>query len=251
MSRFLLAIIVILALALGVQASQQALEIEQHVSAVHSAVAEAEADLALFDANHEEEAKWALLEEMEQGEPISESELAFLEMGAEQGEEMEDEAEMEDEGEMESEEEMEFYDDDALLEADSDSDADADSEADSDSELDLDVDADSTTLVVNEFPLSHEQDADPIMTESMEQDALFQEFGLLESEADTEVDADSEGELDSESESESELDSESESELDAEAESTAEVGEDGVVHTPCGKKIIWEKRTEENPEAQA
>jgi len=190
------------------------------------------------------------LDEMEY-EPASESELAFLEMGSEQDES----EELEQEGEMD--EEMAFDEDSEFLEADSEADSesefesesDSDSDSDSDSELDLDSDLESTTLIVNEFPLSHEQDADPIMTEKMEQDALFDELGLLESEADSEVDSEADSELDSELDSETELESETEAETEAEA--TTEVSEDGVVHTPCGKKIIWEKRTEENPESQA
>jgi len=259
----LLAVLVILALAIGVSATQQSLEVEQHVSAVHSAINEAESNLAAFDADvNAEEMEWAKLqEEMEFDSPLSDSALAFLEMGEETENDEEMELEMDDEMEMDDEENENFLeaDSDSEVEADAESETESDSdsevEAESSTDSDSEADLDSTTLIVSEFPASHEQDADPIMTESMEQEALFDEFGLLEAEAeseaeafaDSEADADADADADAEADSESESETESESELEAEAE----VGEDGVVHTPCGKKIIWEKRTEETPVEQA
>jgi len=204
-------------------------ELADSLSAVHDAVNEAEMALAAEDemyGGEEDESMFLEMEEHMEGESDAESDSdAETEMEESLGLDADTEgealffemgADLYAEAEMDAEDAAEF-------------DSESDSDAESDVEVEHETDAEFGSVTVHEAEAGHEQSADPIVTEQMETDAALKDFGFLEADADADADADAEADA----------------ELDAEMES----GEEQVATTGCGKKIIWERNQEPNPEA--
>lgn len=91
--------------------------------------------------------------------------------------------------------------------------------------------------------VAHDEDA----TFFLELSQYVDDAALLEAAAEHEVEA--EAVVDTDAEAETEAEAELDAEVDGELDLEAEAGEEQVAVTKCGKKIIWERNSEPNPEA--